>query len=154
MTSLQIVGFSGSGKTTLIVALLDLLRIRGLRAGAVKHHAGRLTGDSKDSARLHAGGAPTVLVSDDGILEMAEEPALEDALQRLPRDLDVILIEGWKRRAGPKIWMGPGCPEDLDGLLAVVGGRAPAGKMEIAGGRPEEVFRTVLVPLLEGTSPR
>lgn len=143
-------GFSRSGKSALILNLLDLLQARGVRTGVVKHHAGILSPPHKDSTRFSAK-APTVLVADDAILEMAARPPLEDALERLPGGLDLVLIEGFKSAKGPKVWVGKDCPPSLDGLLAVVGGEGAEGVPRIERDDALAVFETVLRPLLEGT---
>ncbi len=142
------VGRSGAGKTTLILGLIRLLQRDGITVAAIKHHHGVLSPPGKDSARLFAAGAPTVLLAADGILEMAQAPTLADAKRRLGPDLTLLLVEGIKEYPGAKIWVGEGCPQAVPGLLAVVGGVGPPGLKTIAQRDPELVYQEVVRPFL------
>ncbi len=105
--------FSGTGKTTLLTRLIPLLKADGLRIGMVKHahHAFDIDYPGKDSYRLRQAGADQMLVASRGRLawveefpDGAEEPCLDDALEVLnPSHLDLVLVEGFKREAIPKI---------------------------------------------------
>lgn len=108
---LSIVGASGSGKTTLLEKLIPLLKLRGYRVGTIKHagHAIDVDQEGKDSFRHKAAGADTVLVASPGRIAMVKDvdpPAGCDSLDRLAlylEDMDLILTEGYKREARPKI---------------------------------------------------
>jgi molybdopterin-guanine dinucleotide biosynthesis protein B len=109
MHVLGLVGWSGSGKTTLLVALLPLLRARGLRVSTVKHaHAGfDMDRPGKDSHRHREAGAHEVLVAAAGRWALlhevtGEEPALPDLLARL-ETVDLVLVEGFKTHPFPKL---------------------------------------------------
>ncbi len=154
MTELHVVGPSGSGKTTLILGLIALLQRDRVQVAAIKHHHGGLSPERKDSARLFATGTPTVLLAQDGVLEMARAPSLDDARRRLPPSTRLVLVEGIKEYPGPKVWVGPGCPPDLPGLLAVVAGAAPPGCLQIAERDARVVYRQVIQPLLAGPDGR
>lgn len=102
--------FSGTGKTTLLTQLVPLLRQRGLRIGLLKHshHSFAIDTPGKDSYVLHEAGAmQTVVASSRRTMLMvrhAAEPALENLLQRIATStLDIILVEGFKYHAIPKI---------------------------------------------------
>ena len=104
--------WSGTGKTTLLVRLLPTLRGRGLRVGMVKHahHSFEVDQPGKDSYELRkAGASPMLVVSRRRWalmvdLEAEREPALRETLDRLDQSqLDVILVEGFKHEAFPKI---------------------------------------------------
>lgn len=105
--------FSGTGKTTLLVKLLPRLKQAGLRVAVVKHahHSFEMDVPGKDSFRLRAAGADEMLVASRGrigwIRERAEtesEPSLREALAVLdPSRLDIVLVEGFKSEALPKI---------------------------------------------------
>ncbi len=109
MQVLGLVGWSGSGKTTLLVALLPLLRRRGLRVSTVKHaHAGfDMDTPGKDSHRHREAGAHEVLVTGAGrwalLHEIAgPEPTLPELLARLD-PVDLVLVEGFKTHSFPKL---------------------------------------------------
>lgn len=104
--------YSGTGKTTLLVKLLPLLKARGLRIGLIKHahHEFDVDKPGKDSYELRKAGADRVLVASRRRwalmveLEEEENPRLEDLLARIAGDgVDLILVEGFKRVAFPKI---------------------------------------------------
>ena len=105
-------GFSGTGKTTLLQRLLPLLSAQGLRIGMVKHahHNFEVDTPGKDSYELRkAGAAQTLVVSRKRWALMVEsegegDPSLQDALDKLHQEtLDLILVEGFKHEAFPKI---------------------------------------------------
>ncbi len=114
--SLPLLGFcaySGTGKTTLLTTLLPLLKTHGLRVGMVKHAHHRFDIDypGKDSYELRKAGAQQMLVTSRQrmalIVESStqqDEPVLEDVLTMLsPATLDLVLVEGFKHAAIPKI---------------------------------------------------
>lgn len=109
MDALGIVGWSGSGKTTLLVALLPVLRARGLRVSTVKHahHGFDMDRPGKDSFRHREAGAHEVLVASSArwaLLHEVEgaEPSLPDLLARLD-PVDLVLVEGFKAHPYPKL---------------------------------------------------
>ncbi len=109
MKVLGLVGWSGSGKTTLLVAMLKLLRARGLSVSTVKHvhHGFDMDRPGKDSFRHREAGAREVMVSAGGrwvLLHevVGEEPPLPDLLDRMT-DVDLVLVEGYKTRPFPKV---------------------------------------------------
>lgn len=104
--------FSGTGKTTLLVQLIPHLKRQGLKVGVIKHahHSFDLDQPGKDSHKLRqAGASPVMVVSSQRraiIYEYPDqgEPRLADQLGFLDtRDLDLILVEGFKREPIPKI---------------------------------------------------
>lgn len=105
-----IAGWSGSGKTTLVEKLIPELTGRGLRVSVIKHahHGFDLDRPGKDSFRHREAGATQVLMlSNERWVLMHElrgraEPTLEEQL-RLLAPCDVVLIEGYKAAAVPKI---------------------------------------------------
>jgi molybdopterin-guanine dinucleotide biosynthesis adapter protein len=105
----SIVGKSNSGKTTLIEKMIAELVRRGWRVATIKHnmHGFEIDHEGKDSWRhKHAGARTTVIASPhqvavvedvDGDYEIG---ALSD---RYIRNVDVILVEGYKKNPYPKI---------------------------------------------------
>jgi molybdopterin-guanine dinucleotide biosynthesis protein B len=109
MQVVGLVGWSGSGKTTLLVALLPLLRARGLRVSTVKHaHDGfDMDRPGKDSHRHREAGAHEVLVAGAGRWALLHEvsgpePSLDQLLARLD-PVDLVLVEGYKSHRFPKV---------------------------------------------------
>ena len=93
---LGVAAWSGTGKTTLLVAVLPLLRQRGLRVGLLKqsHHAIEVDTPGKDSYELRAAGASPVLVASPvrwammGETPTGADPGLGDLLARFdPGDM-------------------------------------------------------------------
>ena len=102
--------FSGTGKTTLLTQLIPLLREHGLRIGLIKrsHHTFEIDKPGKDSYLLRQAGAVQVVVASAKrtalIRQHNLEPPLEDLLQCLQTNpLDIILVEGFKYQAIPKL---------------------------------------------------
>ena len=115
--------YSGSGKTTLLKRLIPLLKAEGLRLAVLKHAHHSFDPDTpgKDSYELRRAGAERVLVASRHRMALIEErpaalpePSLPEALGHLqPRDLDLVLVEGFKHERYPKIELhrpSLGCP--------------------------------------------
>jgi molybdopterin-guanine dinucleotide biosynthesis protein B len=105
-----IAGWSGSGKTTLLVRLLPELTRRGVRVSTVKHahHAFDVDKPGKDSWEHRQAGATEVMVSSENRWALmhehrgAAEATLEELLERMS-PVDLVLVEGFKRHAHPKL---------------------------------------------------
>lgn len=110
---LGFVAYSGTGKTTLLEKIIPTLTNKNVRIGLIKHahHDFDIDIPSKDSYRLRKAGASQVLIASNArqalIIEhpiQTDEPNLEDCLATLQTDaLDLILVEGFKHAAYPKI---------------------------------------------------
>lgn len=107
-----IAAFSGTGKTTLLTRLIPLLKSKGLRIGLIKHshHNFDIDHPGKDSYKLRQAGANPVLLSSQhrrAIItehETPAEPLLSEQLKHLDQsNLDVVIVEGFKREKFPKI---------------------------------------------------
>ncbi len=105
-----LVGWSGSGKTTLMVRLLPELIGRGLRVSTVKHahHDFDIDQPGKDSHRHRDAGATEVMVASAHRWALMHEhrggpePGLEELLRQMA-PVDLLLVEGFKRHAHPKL---------------------------------------------------
>jgi molybdopterin-guanine dinucleotide biosynthesis protein B len=103
-------GWSGSGKTTLVVRLLPELIGRGLTVSTVKHahHSFDIDQPGKDSYEHRRAGASEVMVSSANRwalmheLRGADEPPLDALLVRMA-PVDLVIVEGFKRMAHPKL---------------------------------------------------
>jgi len=108
-SAVSFVAKSGTGKTTLLERVIAELKQRGHRVGVIKHDAHRFDIDhpGKDSYRLAAAGADTMLISSPEKLAVVkkhrESPPIEDLIATYFTDVDVVLTEGFKRSALPKI---------------------------------------------------
>lgn len=107
---ISIVGRKDAGKTTLLCALAAELDRRGKRVMTLKHghHAGELDVPGTDSWRHRVEGraARTLLAGPHGrlLFETAEDRYDPAALAReYLRGADIVLVEGYKRAAVPKI---------------------------------------------------
>lgn len=113
--NVPVIGFaaySGTGKTTLLKQLLPRLKRRGLRVGVIKHahHQFDIDYPGKDSFEIRAAGAQQVLIGSAKrwalITERPEgnDPSLAEMLAQLtPGGLDLIIVEGFRDEAFPKI---------------------------------------------------
>jgi molybdopterin-guanine dinucleotide biosynthesis protein B len=104
-------GWSGAGKTTLVVRLLPALAARGLTVSTMKHahHSFDIDQPGKDSFRHRAAGATEVALVTGAryaiVHEMGREQeatTLDEVLARLA-PADLVLVEGFKRDAFPKL---------------------------------------------------
>jgi molybdopterin-guanine dinucleotide biosynthesis protein B len=110
MKVIGIAGWSGAGKTTLLTRVIPCLAARGLRVSTVKHahHAFDVDQPGKDSHTHRAAGATEVLVSSANrwalMHELRGEPewTLGALLEKLS-PVDLVLVEGFKTQAHPKL---------------------------------------------------
>ncbi len=110
---LGFVAYSGTGKTTLLKKLIPLLKARGLHLALIKHthHQFDIDTPGKDSYELRRAGAEQVMVASRHRWALMvetprqnDDPQLEALLQHLDTGtLDLILVEGFKHAAIPKI---------------------------------------------------
>ena len=105
-----IVGWKNAGKTGLMERLVTEITGRGLTVSTVKHahHSFDVDHPGKDSHRHRVAGASEVLLASRNRFALmhelrdADEPTLAQLLSRLS-PVDLVLIEGYKRDAHPKI---------------------------------------------------
>ncbi|BBO16330.1 molybdopterin-guanine dinucleotide biosynthesis protein B [Candidatus Brocadia pituitae] len=134
---ISIVGKSNSGKTTLVVKLVQELKSRGYKVATIKHshHSFEIDKEGKDSWLHTRAGADAVVMSSHtmtGVIRTTpgELPLSEIVNTYLP-DMDIILAEGYKTLALPKIEVsrseisaGLVCRDDQN-LIAVVSDKTP-----------------------------
>ncbi|MBN2389333.1 MAG: molybdopterin-guanine dinucleotide biosynthesis protein B [Anaerolineae bacterium] len=128
---ISFVGRSNSGKTTLLEKLIVLLRQRGYRVGVVKHTLRRDVETDipgTDTRRMWDAGAEHVaFVTPDRIVHTqryVEAPPLDLALAGV-HDVDIVIVEGFKRGPFPKIEVtraarDPNLIPDVEGRIACV----------------------------------
>ena len=105
-----IVGWKNAGKTGLMERLVTEITGRGFSVSTVKHahHSFDVDHPGKDSHRHRVAGATEVLLASANRFALmhelrdAPEPPLEALLARLS-PVDLVLIEGYKRDAHPKV---------------------------------------------------
>ena len=133
-----IIGFyaySGTGKTTLLLKIIPLLKKRGFEVGVIKHahHTFEIDQPGKDSFEIRKAGASQMLIGSKTrwalMVEQKEEKQetrLEEYIEQLNQDkLDIILVEGFKPEAIPKIELHrpslnhPLIYEDDDNVIAI-----------------------------------
>ncbi|HDR2893242.1 TPA: molybdopterin-guanine dinucleotide biosynthesis protein B [Enterobacter asburiae] len=109
---LAISAWSGTGKTTLLKKLIPALCDRGIHPGLIKHTHHNMDVDKpgKDSYELRkAGAAQTMVASSQRWALMTETPDeapldLAYLVSRMDHSLlDLVLVEGFKHEAVPKI---------------------------------------------------
>jgi molybdopterin-guanine dinucleotide biosynthesis adapter protein len=106
-----ITGWKNTGKTTLTERLVAEMVGRGLRVSTVKHahHDAQIDQPGRDSHRHRMAGAGQVILASPRrwalmteLAPAAPEPPLEALLARLD-PCDLVLVEGYKSAAHPKI---------------------------------------------------
>lgn len=110
MRLIGLAGWSGAGKTTLMTRLIPEMTRRGVAVSTLKHahHAFDVDRPGKDSYEHRSAGARQVLVASAQRwalmteLRGAAEMQLGDLLRKLDA-VDLVIVEGFKRDAHPKI---------------------------------------------------
>ena len=105
-----VVGWKNSGKTTLMVGLIGELTSRGFAVSVIKHaHASfEIDHEGRDSYKMREAGASQVALSSPRRFALMRE--LNNAPEMPFADIlgfagpcDLVLVEGYKREAFPKI---------------------------------------------------
>jgi molybdopterin-guanine dinucleotide biosynthesis protein MobB len=116
---MAIVGLSNSGKTELVCGLLTWFAAQGLKVAVLKHsHKQHLGDEGKDTWRYRQAGGQVVALAAPGLVQLTQvypaEPPLPEVLERLAPGHDLVLVEGYKTSALPKIGVrGPQAASDL-----------------------------------------
>ena len=104
-----IVGKSNSGKTTLIEKLIPALSQRGWRVGTIKHnmHGFEIDHKGKDSWRHKKAGSRITVIASPHQVSLVEDTdrdyEIAELRERYIRNVDLILVEGYKKNPYPKI---------------------------------------------------
>lgn len=146
--------WSGTGKTTLLKLLIPILKEQGIRPGLIKHthHDVDVDKPGKDSYELRkAGAAQTIIANQNRWALMTETPEEKEldlywlAGRMDAASLDLILVEGFKHEAVPKILLyRTGLSRDIDDLKIDANVIAVASDTELPG---------VELPVLDINSP-
>lgn len=104
-----VVGRSKTGKTTLIERLIPLFASRGIGVATVKHHHGPFEMDieGKDTYRHKKAGARATMIVSEGtfglVKDVEEEMGVRELAARYMNDVDLVIVEGYKKARLPKI---------------------------------------------------
>ncbi len=106
---IAVVGPKKSGKTSFVEALIPYLKAKGYRVATVKHshHGHTLDREWSDSNRHARAGAERVVIISPAVnfyiaFDLPEREAAKQAEEFL-RDYDVVICEGFRNSAYPKI---------------------------------------------------
>jgi len=99
---------SNTGKTTLIEKIIKNLKLRNYSVGVLKHdaHKFEIDKEGKDSFKFSTAGADNVIISSCEKLAMIRKVEKEVPINEillLFKDIDIVLIEGYKNNNYPKI---------------------------------------------------
>jgi molybdopterin-guanine dinucleotide biosynthesis protein MobB len=106
----SIIGHKNAGKTTLVAALSHEFKRQKRRVATIKHASHPVDVDRKDTdswRHFHEGNADGVLVASPDLRvtfeRKADEAGPEELARRYFADMDVVLVEGFKKAGLPKI---------------------------------------------------
>ncbi|HUJ90195.1 MAG TPA: molybdopterin-guanine dinucleotide biosynthesis protein B [Syntrophorhabdales bacterium] len=132
---LSVIGRSNTGKTTVIEKLIPMLNAKNIRVATIKHHLHDFESDrqGKDSYRLKKAGARiSMIVSPQKVAFTADterELTLAELVSAYIRDVDLVIVEGFKEERAPKIeiyryseGIAPLCRDDRD-VIALMSDR-------------------------------
>lgn len=121
---------SGTGKTTFLEKLIKEFVERGYKVGAVKSdsHGFEIDIPGKDTWRFsQAGAKATAIIGPDkyAVIQKTDHKKDLDEIVAIFEDVDLILVEGYKTAAKPKIEVirkekGTGIVSSLEHLIAIV----------------------------------
>jgi molybdopterin-guanine dinucleotide biosynthesis protein B len=124
-------GYKKSGKTTLIEQLLNVLAAEGVSVGVIKHHNEPVEADmmGTDTYRFFQAGANVIGYDGQSLFlrrHQGEGFSLGEELALFGKKTDLVLVEGFKESAIPKIWLlregETEAPAAVENVLAVLDG--------------------------------
>lgn len=110
----QIVGYKNTGKTTLVCRLTERYKQAGYKVGTIKRDAHDFQIDTPGTdtwKHQEAGADMTAITSSERTAVLMRHPVPLDQLIAQMSEVDVILIEGFKDAAYPKIIMIRSAPD-------------------------------------------
>ncbi|HTY08302.1 MAG TPA: molybdopterin-guanine dinucleotide biosynthesis protein B [Candidatus Edwardsbacteria bacterium] len=141
---IAIAGPSDSGKTTLVEKLVRALRRKGYAIGVLKHTHARIKFDraGTDTDRFRKAGAVLSAITDDATLarfSMVSGTPPRNLINALAKDVDLLIVEGYKREALPKLLFTDHLDRvDFKGIVATYGKRG-MGNGELPHFKPREI---------------
>lgn len=117
MRIVSVAGTKKTGKTTLVTKLVGELVRRGFRVGTIKNTHNKLDIEGKDTWKHREAGAQLVVgVGEETVFIVDEALELDDIIRKMDclRDLDFLVLEGFKKSPYPKI-----ATSDLPGPLVL-----------------------------------
>ncbi len=155
-------GRSGSGKTRLLSRLIPALAARGVRVGLLKHtrHEHPFDQPGKDTQVLREAGAVAAIIQGPHAMALFGPPrGGARALARLLPPCDLVLAEGWREEALPRVevhrrevareWL---CATDRR-VFAVVSDEAPPRKVPVFDAEDVEGVAALLVKTIRRSVP-
>lgn len=105
-----VVGKRDVGKTTLISLIIPLLKKKGYRVGTIKFNIPffEMDHEGKDTYKYYQAGADVVSISSPEKLAIIKRvnrksPSIQDIVEQNYQDVDVVLVEGYKKWKYPYI---------------------------------------------------
>ena len=159
-----VVGNSNSGKTTVAESLIAALAARGYRVAAIKHcpHGHDINRAQSDTHRMFEAGANTVIASSPDQRTRVDrtdgDTPLESIISTLGSGVDLVVAEGFKQSAVPKVLVvRGGSPPTVENVIATVGdsqdgrpnGEVPAYGFEEA----DKLASQLIAQVLEASPP-
>lgn len=109
MKIISVVGWHNAGKTLVVERLVAGLNALGLNVATIKHTRADINVDTPgtDTWRFDQAGSDLVIIAGARRTVLMErrdqEESLESLLRRVPRHIDLVITEGYKREPYPKI---------------------------------------------------
>ncbi len=105
---ISFVGRHNAGKTTVLGKLITLLTQEGFKIAYIKHvHHNLDIFPGQDSELALQAGADYVVASSPRLQvqyrRYSEEPSLEELIAAVPADIDLVIVEGFKKEPLPKV---------------------------------------------------
>jgi len=106
MKILRVAGPSNSGKTSLLLSIIKELKCNGLQVATIKHSHHSLTLPQKDSTQFTVHGSDYSLAIGEDFCQMItpkKDKTPQEWIDWLFPEVDVLLIEGWRKYSFPTI---------------------------------------------------